>query len=237
MTKTALLALTIFCIATPTSFAGDLIKMSSSKICHDTNSPSYNRTKNFIPYNSMEECLDSGGHLPKNANNTSKGQSTSNSKYSRSQFGSGWADTDKDCQNSRMEALIAQSVSPVKFKSNKGCRVISGRWNSPYSGKTIYKASEIDIDHVVPLKWAWDHGADQWSKKKRIEIANNPANLLSVEASLNRQKGAKGLDEWLPPKNQCQYIARFERVRKTYGLKLSTSEKSKFAAIKQKHCR
>lgn len=152
------------------------------------------------------------------------------------QVGSGWSDADKDCQNSRMEALISQSVGPVKYKSKKECKVLSGRWNSPYSSKTIYKASDIDIDHVVPLKWAWDHGADKWPKKKRVKIANDPANLLSVEASLNRQKGAKGLDKWLPPKNQCQYTARFERVRKGYGLTLSSSEKKKYAAVREKYC-
>ncbi len=54
--------------------------------------------------------------------------------------------------------------------------------------------------------------------------------------SLNRQKGAKGLDEWLPPKNQCQYIARFERIRKTYGLDLSTSKEREFIKMEDRYC-
>ena len=40
--------------------------------------------------------------------------------------------------------------------------------------------------HVVPLKWAWDHGADTWSRDKREKFANDPVNLWSVELSLNR---------------------------------------------------
>ncbi|MEZ9922349.1 HNH endonuclease family protein, partial [Vibrio breoganii] len=106
----------------------------------------------------------------------------------------------------------------MRFKTDKECLVVSGRWTSPFTGNTIYSASEIDIGHVVPLKWAWDHGADNWAKEKRETIANDQANLLAVEASLNRSKGAKGLDEWLPPANRCQYILRFIRIKKTYGL-------------------
>jgi len=88
-----------------------------------------------------------------------------------------------------------------------------------YSGEVLFDASKVDIDHVVPLKWAWEHGAQSWSKAKREQFANDPINLVAVEASLNRQKGAKGLEEWLPPKNQEQYKARFQRVVLKYDLK------------------
>jgi len=225
-----------------------LVKKSKSDICHDKYSSSYDRTKNYTSFDTLSSCLDSGGRLPKNyKGKTTSGTDSKNSstlkqyqntstKYSRSQFGSGWADLDKDCQNSRMEALISQSVGQIHYKTTKQCKVKSGKWISPFTGNTIYDASDIDIDHVVPLKWAWVHDADNWSKDKRIKFANDPANLLSVEASLNRQKGAKGLDEWLPPKNQCQYIARFIRVYKTYGLQLNSSEFRQYATIKQLHC-
>jgi len=121
-----------------------------------------------------------------------------------------------------MEALISQSVGQVQYQTSKQCKVKSGKWMSPFTGKAIYNASEIDIDHVVALSWAWKHGANNWSKDKRVKFANDPSNLLSVEASLNRQKGAKGIDKWLPPKNKCQFITRFLRVYKTYGLHLTS---------------
>ena len=204
-------------------------------ICHTTESGSYNRTKNFIAYDTLVECLNADGRLPKgmNASDSSSKQPTA---YARERFGHGWADSDRDCQNSRMETLISQSLSPVKFKTTKQCHVVSGRWISPFSGETIYSASKIDIDHVVPLKWAWERGANHWSSEKRKQFANDPANLISVEASLNRQKGAKGLDAWLPPKNQCQYIVRFLRVKKTYGLSPSSVEAASHAKVKAKYC-
>ena len=90
-----------------------------------------------------------------------------------------------------------------------------------FTGNVITDAKQLDIDHVVPLKWAWEHGADKWPKKRRIEFANDPINLIAVEASLNRAKGAKGPDEWLPPKNQCQYTLRFKRIIKKYDLQVT----------------
>jgi hypothetical protein len=227
---------------------GSEVKKSKSGICHDQYSVYFEKTKNFTSFNTLASCLGSGGRLPKNysrqfskfGNIPEKPVITASfgtsPNYSRSEFGSGWADKDKDCQNSRMETLISQSVGQIQYKSAKQCRVKSGKWISPFTGRTIYSASEIDIDHVVPLHWAWLRGADKWSKRKRVEFANAPGNLLSVEASLNRQKGAKGLDKWLPPKNQCQYVSSFLRVSKTYELKLSSTEESQYSEVKIRAC-
>jgi len=70
----------------------------------------------------------------------------------------------------------------------------------------------------VPLAWSWSRRAGQWSREKREKFANDPINLLPVEASLNRSKGAKGPNEWLPPAGQCGYAARFFRIVKLYQL-------------------
>ena len=223
----------------------EVIKKTKSGICHDKYSSYYDRTKNFKAFSSLKSCIDSGGRLPKNykgnelkkVNSKSSNNQGVSSKYSRSQFGSGWADFNRDCQNSRMEALISQSLISVRYKTSKQCQVISGKWISPFTGKIIYSASEIDIDHVVPLSWAWRRGANKWSKDERVQFANAPANLLSVEVRLNRQKSDKGPDEWLPPTNQCEYISRFIRIYKTYKLQLTDVEIAKYTKIKKQYCK
>ena len=43
----------------------EVVKKSDSGICHDKNSPHYEKTKNFTPFKSMDECLKSGGKPPK----------------------------------------------------------------------------------------------------------------------------------------------------------------------------
>ncbi len=167
----------------------------------------------------MRVFLESGGRLPKAlARHSGEIQSNQDNVYARSKFGHGWADEDGDCQNSRMEALISLSTNKVRFATSDKCRVVSGRWISPFTGNVIHDASKIDVDHVVPLKWAWEHGADKWTQEKRETFANHLRNLWPVEASLNRSKGAKGPDEWLPPAGKCQYVLRFLQNVKRHQL-------------------
>lgn len=215
----AIALLAVALIATP---AHALVKKSKSGICLDESSQYFDKTKNFTPYQSLDACLDSGGRLPKGYKakaTTSYQPSTKHSVdtgYSRDKFGKGWADVDHDGQDTRQEILIAQNTGNLVFNDNG--RVVRGRWISMYSGKVIVNASEVDIDHIVPLSWAWKHGADNWSQEKREQFANDPRNLVAVEASLNRQKGDKGPDEWLPSINSVQYQVRFSRILKLYDL-------------------
>ncbi|MCW8196009.1 HNH endonuclease [Proteobacteria bacterium 005FR1] len=210
------------------------VKQSGSGICHTSESPWFDRTKNFVPFPSIEACLAAGGRLPRGVA-PSNSRSDVRDDYERDHFGSGWADEDGDCQNSRQEALAAQSTAPVRF-DKRGCRVVAGRWISPFTGKAIHNPAAIDIDHVVPLKWAWDHGASEWSQDKREQFANDPVNLISVERSLNRSKGAKGILEWLPPSGQCQYVLRFMRVLKLYGFVLVSQQREAHDALRKRIC-
>jgi len=45
--------------------ASPLVKKSDSGICHDAKSPSFERTKKFTEFKTIDECLKSGGKLPK----------------------------------------------------------------------------------------------------------------------------------------------------------------------------
>jgi hypothetical protein len=43
--------------------------------------------------------------------------------------------------------------------TDSSCAATSGSWFSPYDGATWTAASDIDIDHMVPLAEAWRSGA------------------------------------------------------------------------------
>lgn len=209
--------------------AAETVKKTSSGICHPPESSWYERTENYTAYDSVEACLEAGGRLPKGLTLASlsdrQARSSGRKEYTRSAFGHGWDDADGDCQVSRAEALVATSTTTVRFADDDDrCRVTTGRWISPFTGEVIQNAGNIDIDHVVPLAWSWAHGADDWSDEKRERFANDPVNLWPVEAGLNRSKGAKGPDQWLPPSGQCQYVARFSRIIKQYGLQPTPTE-------------
>jgi hypothetical protein len=62
-TKHTLIALSAF-LAFSAVAADPAVKKSDSGICHDASSSSFNNTKKFTPFNSVEECLKSGGKLP-----------------------------------------------------------------------------------------------------------------------------------------------------------------------------
>jgi len=137
-----------------------------------------------------------------------------------------WIDTDGDCQNTRAEVLIAQAVQPPMLRAN-GCSVAAGSWRDPYSGVVFSDPSKLDIDHLVPLKWANDHGGGDWPAGKKRQFANDLQNLKAVDAHLNRQKGDKGPSEWMPPLQsfRCEYLADFTLVVSKYGLQWLPSEK------------
>lgn len=212
------------------------VKMSSAKICHDTSSPYYEHVKNFRAYTTIVSCLSDGGRLPKSSkplSNTTTLPKPS-SQYSRSAFAH-WIDDDNDCLNTRHELLLQLSTGKVTM-SHDGCRVMRGRWNDPYSGQIFFDTSKLDVDHLVPLAWAWQNGASGWTDEKRKQFANDPINLFAVSASLNRSKGAQGPDTWLPPNQNfhCQYITRYLRVLIEYDFPIEARDKIR--SLKTQKC-
>ena len=143
-------------------------------------------------------------------------------KYERESYRH-WIDEDRDCQNARHEVLIEESLSTVGFKSSKGCRVVSGSWNDPYSGRTIIDATKMDIDHMVPLKEAHQSGAANWSRERKRAYANDlddPDTLIAVDRRLNRQKVARVPAGWLPPNGayQIEYARAWVAVKLKWGM-------------------
>lgn len=222
MYKSLITLLTL--LALSLSAYSDVIKKSSSGICHGKQSPHYERTKNFKPFDSLEDCLNDGGRLP---TNYKKNPLSSSSSYSRNAF-QHWVDDNRNCLNTRHELLKSQSTGPITMDES-GCRVIRGRWNDPYTGEIFYDGHKVDVDHLVPLKWAWENGADQWTVDKRKQFANDERNLFIVSASANRSKGAKGASEWLPPNDKfhCQYVTRYLRVLIIYKFSSTISDEAK----------
>ncbi|MGQ4276440.1 HNH endonuclease family protein [Pseudidiomarina sp. E22-M8] len=202
--------------------------MSKSKICHDWRSPYYERVKTFTSYPSLDACLADGGRLPKST------RPPASNSYSRSAY-LHWIDEDNDCLNTRHELLTKLSTVKVTTTRN-GCRVLRGRWNDPYSGQIIFDATDMDVDHLVPLAWAWQHGAADWSAPRRKEFANDPINLFAVKLELNRSKGARGPYDWLPPnqKFHCQYVTRYLRVMLIYNF--TTSSRDEIRALRDRIC-
>jgi hypothetical protein len=113
--------------------------------------------------------------------------------------------------------------------------VKSGQWNDYYYPETLGTAKLVDIDHVVPLKHAHDVGAASWTPTEKEKFANDPENLVITNRSYNRQKGAKGIDQWLPRHRDyaCKYVSDWLKIKKKYTLKLNDSERSTLEALRK----
>ncbi len=154
--------------------------------------------------------------------------------YNRDQFGD-WVDADGDCQNTRAEVLLRQSITAVTYTDSHHCTVDSGLWVDPYLGDTVYKASELDIDHVVPLAECFRSGAWAWSDSLKKEYANSlePGHLLAVSASANRSKGDKDPAAWLP-KNSAfiqTYAKLWISVKLHWHLSMQKEEEARLENI------
>ena len=157
--------------------------------------------------------------------------------YTRSQFPH-WSDLDRNGCDSRND-ILKRDLKVIIFKDGtRDCKVISGELVDPFSGKKVLfnlntAASNIDIDHIVALSNAWQTGAAYFDKDARSSIANDPLNLLAVDASLNRQKGDGDAATWLPPLKsfRCEYVARQVAVKFKYKLWVTAPEKKAISNI------
>jgi hypothetical protein len=156
--------------------------------------------------------------------------------YDRGLFGS-WKDFDNDCQNTRHELLQTLSLDEFTL-TDKTCRVLTGLWLDPYTNMYFSKSSDLDIDHLVPLKYAWTRGAYNWPKSKRVKFSNDESNLFAVKKSVNRQKSAMGPAMWLPPSDnfKCEYIKLFQEIVAKYDLRQADDELSQINRIMDKFC-
>lgn len=158
------------------------------------------------------------------------------------QFG-GWLrdKTDQSCLNTRGKVLVRDSESSVSYNAS-GCTVASGDWDDPYSGKHYTQASDIQIDHFVPLKNAYMTGAFEWDYAKRCLYANYLGigfHLLAVQGHENMKKSDSAPDGYVPPNTNytCQYLKQWLEIKLIWSLRMTPREVSAVQNIaQQNHC-
>lgn len=162
----------------------------------------------------------------------------SGSGYDRDEFGYAWMDTATgvplagngcDTRND----LLRRDGRDVRMESGDDCVVAAMELADPYAGKDIAfergpsTSMDVQIDHVVPLSYAWQMGAATWAEEKREQLANDPLNLLAVDGDTNSSKGDSGPEEWLPPAEgiRCAYGVRFAQVAFKYEMPVTAADK------------
>jgi Excalibur calcium-binding domain/Protein of unknown function (DUF1524) len=155
--------------------------------------------------------------------------------YTRDQFGQAWFDVDRNGCDTRND-ILRRDLSSRHMQN--ACKVLAGTLApDPYTGTSIRfvygGASEVDIDHLVALSDAWQKGAASWPAGKRLALANDPLNLLAVDASANRSKGDGDTATWLPANKsyRCTYVARQVAVKGKYGVWVTAAERDAMTRV------
>ncbi|KAJ7741381.1 hypothetical protein B0H16DRAFT_1423886 [Mycena metata] len=114
--------------------------------------------------------------------------------------------------------------------TNTACTATSGNWVSPYDGVPTTLASDLDIDHLVPLKEAWLSGARNWTPAQREAFANDltQPQLVAITDNLNESKGDTDVTGFVPPLASyvCTYIRAWITVKHYYDLTIDAAEKT-----------
>lgn len=150
--------------------------------------------------------------------------------YSRDKFPH-WSTQSGAC-NTR-EVVLKRDGENVQ--QDGSCAAVSGTWKSAYDNATWTQASDLDIDHVVPLSEAWKSGANTWTTDRRKGFANDlgQPQLIAVTDNVNQAKGDKDPAEWMPSVTSyhCFYARMWVDVKQHYGLSVDPAEKSALTSV------
>ena len=145
-------------------------------------------------------------------------------------FGPAWSDVDRNGCDQRNDVLHRDLTEIEVREGTRGCVVIAGVLDDPYSGETVRfekaSAAEVPIDHVVPLAAAWVQGARAWTPDERELFANDPGNLIATTREQNSAKSDSTAEEWVPEDSAygCSYATVVVTVKQEYSLSVTADE-------------
>lgn len=135
-----------------------------------------------------------------------------------------WLDVDGDCQDTETEVLISEAVGLLQWGDPDACSIAFGQWKSWSLDQALPMTAILVVALVLPEK-AYQSGAEDWSREKKVEFLNDPENLIILDLASARVRANYGPDRWVPHRNYwCKYASRWQSVKKRYGLTMTEEE-------------
>ena len=136
-----------------------------------------------------------------------------------------WVDYNDSGCDTRKDVLRQQLIDSSSNLAGGDCAISEGLWYSSYDESYVTQASDLEIDHIVALREAFESGASNWDEQTRREFANDPLNLVAVTRSTNRSKSDNDVADWRPPQNVwCALAGRVIDVKIRYSLTVDARE-------------
>jgi hypothetical protein len=151
-----------------------------------------------------------------------------------------WQAKRGECQTSYTHVLAERSLKEPKYAKHEDCVfVISGEWEDAYTGQKIDDIRVIALDHRISPYEAHYWGAAFWSPAQRIELLNDPANLVPVSIEQIKARKGKPPTEWMPDRKDywCDYIVHREIVVRKYQLRPPKEVRDFDHEIKKLYCK
>ncbi len=175
------------------------------------------------------------------------GERVRGNDYRRAAFGQAWDDLTSapgarngcDTRNDILNRDLIETTAVALKRCPQA--VATGILRDPYTNDTVafvrgnQVGASVQIDHIVPLAYAWDMGARDWTEAMRSRFANDPANLLAVAGNANQDKGDQPPGAWMPPNTAfwCQYAVAFIEVVRGYRLAVDEASAQQLRAATQ----
>ena len=130
------------------------------------------------------------------------------------------------------DQILDRDLAEVIYEDESDCDVADGVLHDPYTGAVIEGnlSETVEIDHIVSLGDAWYSGAQDWSAEEREAFANDPDNLVAVDAPANTSKSDDSIAEWYPDWDapsesaECRYAAQYVDVVASYDLSVASDD-------------
>lgn len=149
--------------------------------------------------------------------------------HRQSHFGS-WKSSENPatCLDTRNTVLARESLEPVSFSADYKCRIEKGLWFDPTTDQYFERSSDLQVDHFVPLKHAYETGAFQWKRSRRCHYTNFlklEEHLLPIDRFENLRKGSRSPEKYLPQTEfKCEYLARWLKLKLSWNLIITPQE-------------
>lgn len=151
-----------------------------------------------------------------------------------------WIPKKKSCLKAYTQVLADSSLEEISYAKKGDCLfVVKGKWKDPYTSVEIEAIRNLAIDQRISYQEAHRYGAAIWNHKQRMELVNDPLNLVPVSISSKKKRQGKRASEWMPENKSywCDYIVRRDMVIRKYKLFLPTVEREFHKKIKTLYCK